>query len=79
MAYVFADGDFSLTTNNTAVSTTRLFPKQWKVTGNGVSTSTLNCIVTDRAVNGLPDSVSGNAMRLTCKQCNDRDTRISFL
>ncbi len=38
-----------------------------KVTGNGVSTSTLNCIVTDRAVNGLPDSVSGNAMRLTCK------------
>ena len=61
------DGDFSLTTNNTAASTTRLFPKQWKVTGNGVSTSTLNCIVTDRAVNGLPDSVSGNAMRLTCK------------
>ena len=61
------DGDFSLTTNNTAASTTRLFPKQWKVTGNGVSTSTLNCIVTDRAVNGMPDSVSGNAMRLTCK------------
>ena len=61
------DGDFSLTTNNTAASTTRLFPKQWKVTGNGVSTSTLNCIVTDRSVNGLPDSVSGNAMRLTCK------------
>ena len=61
------DGDFSLTTNNTAASTTRLFPKQWKVTGNGVSTPTLNCIVTDRAVNGLPDSVSGNAMRLTCK------------
>ena len=61
------DGDFSLTTNNTAASTTRLFPKQWKVTGAGVSTSTLNCIVTDRAVNGMPDSVSGNAMRLTCK------------
>ena len=61
------DGDFSLTTNNTAASTTRLFPKQWKVTGNGVSTSTLNCIVTDRAVNDMPDSVSGNAMRLTCK------------
>ncbi len=38
-----------------------------KVTGAGVSTSTLNCIVTDRAVNGMPDSVSGNAMRLTCK------------
>ena len=61
------DGDFSLTTNNTAASTTRLFPKQWKVTGAGVSTSTLNCIVTDRAVNDMPDSVSGNAMRLTCK------------
>ena len=38
-----------------------------KVTGAGVSTSTLNCIVTDRAVNVMPDSVSGNAMRLTCK------------
>ena len=47
---LFTDGDFSLTTNNTAASTTRLFPKQWKVTGNGVSTSTLSCIVTDRAV-----------------------------
>ena len=58
------DGDFSLTTNNTAASTTRLFPKQWKVTGNGVSTSTLNCIVTDRAVNGLPDSVSRIALPL---------------
>ena len=62
-----SDGDFSLTKNNTAGSTPRLFPKQWKVTGAGVSTSTLNCIVTDRAVNGMPDSVSGNAMRLTCK------------
>ena len=62
-----SDGDFSLTKNNTAGSTPRLFPKQWTYSGNGVSTSTLNCIVTDRAVNGLPDSVSGNAMRLTCK------------
>jgi len=62
-----SDGDFSLTKNNTAGSTPRLFPKQWTYSGNGVSTSTLNCVVTDRAVNGLPPTVSGNAMRLTCK------------
>lgn len=53
--------------NNTAASTTRLFSKQWKATGTGVSTPTLNCIVTDRAVNDLPDSVSSHTMRLTRK------------
>lgn len=48
--------------NNTAGSTPRLFPKQWTYRGNGVSTSTLNCVVTDRAVNGMPPTVSGNAI-----------------
>ena len=61
---MLSDGDFSTTVTNTAGSVPRLFPAQWTVTGAGVSTSELNGVVTDRAVSAMPDSVSGNAMRL---------------
>ena len=61
---MLSDGDFSTTVTNTAGSVPRLFPAQWTVTGAGVSPSELNGVVTDRAVSAMPDSVSGNAMRL---------------
>ena len=64
------DGDFSLITSKTISGVSRPFPEKWTITGSGVSSSLLNGLVADRGINGMPDSISGNAMRLSCKPAN---------
>ncbi len=62
---LLSDGDFCLTVNNTAATRPRLWPQKWNKVGN-VGSSTFNCVVLDRSENGLPEGVSGNALRLKC-------------
>ncbi|MBR4428292.1 MAG: RHS repeat protein, partial [Clostridia bacterium] len=62
---LLSDGDFSLTVTNNDGSAPRLWPQKWNKVGT-VGTSAFNCVVLDRSVNGLPDGVSGNALRLKC-------------
>ena len=60
---MLSDGDFSLA----STSGGRLMPEKWMIAGSGVSTATVPGVITDRAENGMPESVSGNALKFSSK------------
>ncbi|MBQ3762844.1 MAG: RHS repeat protein [Clostridia bacterium] len=60
---MLSDGDFSLT----SMSGGRLVPDKWDISGSDASTATVNGVITDRSVNGMPSEVSGNALKLSSK------------